>query len=55
MDDPIDRRGARFKFRFRTRSAGMRADVGDWKNREESRVCGVWCVVRENTKVWNRS
>ena len=28
VNDPGDRRGARLKFRFRTRSAGLRAEVG---------------------------
>ena len=26
--------GARLKLRFRTRSAGLRAEVGGWKNKE---------------------
>ena len=28
VNDPGDRRGTRLKFRFRTRSAGLRAEVG---------------------------
>lgn len=28
VNDPGNRRGARLKFRFRTRSAGLRAEVG---------------------------
>ena len=39
VNDPGDRRGARLKFRFRTRSAGLRAEVGGWKNKEEARQC----------------
>ena len=41
VDDSRDRGGARLKFSFRTRSAGLRAEVGYWKNREESRECVV--------------
>ena len=26
---------------FRTRSAGLRAEVGGWKNKEEARQCDV--------------
>ena len=39
VNDPGDRRGARLKFRFRTRSAGLRAEVGGWKNKEEAKQC----------------
>ena len=42
VNDPGDRRGARLKFRFRTRSAGLRAEVEGWKNKEEARQC-VMC------------
>ena len=45
-----DRRGARLKFRFRTRSAGLRAEVGGWKNKEEGRQC-VMCSEREEESV----
>ncbi len=47
MNDPGDRRGVRLKFRFRTRSAGLSAEVGGWKNRDESRQC-VMCSVGED-------
>ena len=30
VNNPGDRRGARLKFRFRARSAGLRAEVGGW-------------------------
>ncbi len=50
VDDPGDRRGARLKFRFRSRSAGLRAEVGGWKNREESRQC-VMCSEGEDESV----
>ncbi len=49
-NDPEDRRGAQLKFRFRTRSAGLRAEVGGWKNRDESRQC-VMCSVCEDKDV----
>ena len=47
--DPGDRRGARLKFRFRTRSTGLRVEVGGWKNKEEGRQC-VMCSKREDRK-----
>ena len=50
VNDPGDRRGARRKFRFRTRSAGLRAEVGGWKNKEEGRQCVV-CSEREEESV----
>ena len=34
VNDPGDRRRARLKFRFRTRSAGLRAEVEGWKNKK---------------------
>ena len=37
INDCGDRRGARLKFRFRTGSAGLRAEVGGQKNKEEAR------------------
>ena len=46
INDPGDRRGARLKFRFRTRSAGLRAEVEGWKSKEEARH-----VAREKKKV----
>ena len=42
----VKRRGARLKFRFRTRSAGLRAEVGGWKNKKEARQC-VMCSKGE--------
>ena len=50
VNDPGDRRGARLKFRFRTRSAGLRAEVGGWKNKEEARQC-VMCSEGEEESV----
>ena len=47
VNDPGDRRGARLKFRFRTRSAGLRVEVGGWKNKEER----VMCSDREEESV----
>ena len=49
VNNPGDRRGARLKFRFRTRSAGLRAEVGGWKNKE-ARQC-VMCSGREEESV----
>ena len=43
VNDPGDRRGARLKFRFRTRTAGLRAEVGGWKNEEEATQCVMCC------------
>ena len=39
LDNPGDRRGGRLKFKFRTRLAGLRAEVGGWKNRNQSSQC----------------
>ena len=50
VNDPGNRRGARLKFRFRTRSAGLRAEVGGRKNKEEGRQCVV-CSEREEESV----
>ena len=50
VNDPGDRRGARCKFRFRTRSPGLRAEVGGRKNKEEGRQCVV-CSEREEETV----
>ena len=50
VNDPGDRRGARLKFRFRTRSASLRAEVGGWKNKEEARQC-VMCSEGEEESV----
>ena len=50
VNDPGDRRGARLKFRFRTRSAGLRAEVGGWKNKEEAGQC-VMCNDGEEESV----
>ena len=50
VDDLRDRIGARLKFKFRTRSAGLGAEVGYWKNREESREC-VMCSEEEDEYV----
>ena len=50
MDDPGDRRGAALKFKFRTRSAGLRAEVGGWRNKEESKQC-VMCSEGEDESV----
>ena len=50
VNDPGDRRGVRLKFRFRTRSAGLRAEVGGRKNKEEGRQCVV-CSEREEESV----
>ena len=50
VNDPEDRRGPRLKFRFRTRSAGLRAEVGGWKNKEEARQC-VMCSKGEEESV----
>ena len=50
VNDPRDRRGARLKFRFRTRSAGLRAEVEGWKNKEEARQC-VMCSEGEEESV----
>ena len=50
VDDPRESRGARLKFKFRTRSAGLMAEVGYWKKREESREC-VMCSEGENESV----
>ena len=47
VNNPGDRRGARLKFRFRTRSAGLRAEVGGWKNKE-ARQC-VMCSEGEES------
>ena len=47
VNDPGDRRGARLKFRFRTRSTGLRAEVGGWK---EARQC-VMCSEGEEESV----
>ena len=44
VNDPGDRRGARLKFRFKTRPAGLKAEVEGWKNKE-ARQCV--CVVKE--------
>ena len=45
VDDPVDRRGAKLKFRFQTRSIGLRAEVGGWKNwnQREANVYNVLC------------
>ncbi len=50
VDDLGDRRGASLKFRFRTRSAGLRGEVGGWKNRDEDRQC-IMCSMQEDENV----
>ena len=50
VNDHGDRRGASLKFKFRTRSAGLRAEVGGWKNKEEARQC-VMCSKGEKESV----
>ena len=50
VNDPGDRRGPRLKFRFRTRSAGLRAEVGGWKNKDEARQC-VMCSEGEEESI----
>ena len=49
VNDPGDRRGARLKFRFRTRSAGLRAEVGG-RTKRVYRQC-VMCSEREEESV----
>ena len=39
-----------YKFRFRTRSAGLSAEVGGWKNKEEARQC-VMCSEGDEESV----
>ncbi len=50
VDDAGDRRGATLTFRFRTRSAGLEAEVGGCKDREESSQC-VMCSRGEDESV----
>ena len=50
VNDPGDRRGARLKFRFRTRSAGLRAEVGGWKNKGEARQCAMCSKGEESVE-----
>ena len=50
LDDPGDRRGGRLKFKFRTRLAGLRAEVGGWKNRNQSSQC-IMCCTGEDESV----
>ncbi len=50
INDPGDRRGARLKFKFRTRSAGLRAETGEWRNKNESSQC-VMCSSGEDENV----
>ena len=45
LHDPGDWRGDRLKFRFRTRSTGLRAEVGGWKNKKEARQCVMYSEV----------
>ena len=49
MHDPGDKRGDRLKFRFRTRSASLRAEVGGWKNKEEARLCVMFIEEDEES------
>jgi len=48
VNDPGDSRGARLKFIFRTRLAGLRAEVGERKNKEGARQC-VMCSDGEES------
>ena len=53
LDDPGDRR-ARLKFKFQMRSAGLRAEVGGWKNRNQSSQCIMFmtlCCTGEDESV----
>ena len=50
VKDPGDRRGARLKFRLSTRTAGLRAEVGGWKNKEEDTQC-VMCFKEDKKSV----
>ena len=50
VNDPSDWRGARLNFRFRTRTAGLRAEVRGWKNKEEDTRC-VMCFEGDDESV----